>query len=151
MCPDTRFDSRPRCARRLTIEVSTPRQDELRALGPSSLRSSSPRARSSCRPRLLPPVRILQLVTHVPGQKCHPCPRLHSRAYVYRGADVRPVMTITDEGFRDSCGWAFSRIGHFGGPTSLPELLLTTPRWAPTPPPLPEVLRELGRVYVVFR
>lgn len=73
------------------------------------------------------------------------------RAEVYRGADVRPVMKVTGEGFRDSCGWSFSRIGHFGGPSSLPELLLTTPRWAPTPPPPPEVLRELGRVYVVFR
>jgi hypothetical protein len=81
------------------------------------------------------------------GGTSNPGDALCGRLYVLGGNDGFPCWTVTGENFRDSCGWAISRIGDLGVGSTRPELLFTSPRWAVGHATLPEV----GKAYIRHR
>ena len=81
------------------------------------------------------------------GGTQNPGDALCGRLYVYAGNDGFPCWTVTGENFRDSCGWAITRVGDLGAATTRPELAFTTPRWAVGH----STLSEVGKVYIRHR
>lgn len=77
MCPDTRFITKRELDRDCRPEATPAiRRARPAAAGPSSLRSSDPAAAGRARQGRAAHAGQ-RSVTHVPGQKCYPCPWLH--------------------------------------------------------------------------
>jgi len=104
-----------------------------------------------CSSRFTADANLQGCAANCPGGGPAPGDDLCGRAYVFQGLNLRPCWTVTGEALRDSAGWAFSRIGNLGGPSGLPELILTAPRFATYATPGNPSIPEVGRIYVFHR